>query len=184
MVSILEQLNSFGFFTVLIILSLAISGIIQGAKTFKEASGLFGKTHRQLLDEKFENDIKQLKIAVGKLEKSADKFNNDRVHDREKSYEIQKSFVENFEQLAGTLEEIKGNILEDKIERKRWNILNFADELRHNDGNADSERFNNVFRDYDDYEKIIREQHFTNGYVEESIKFIRAKYQELMNKTE
>lgn len=180
-VEILDELNSFGFFTVLVILSLAISGIIQAAKAFKEASGLFGKTHRQLMDEKFENEIEQLKKAVSKLEKSASKFNNDRIHDREKSYEIQKSFIENFGQLADTLAEIKGNILEDKIERKRWNILNFADELRRNDGKADSERFNNVFRDYDDYEKIIHEQHLTNGYAEESIKFIRAKYQEMLN---
>ena len=71
--------------------------------------------------------------------------------------------------------------MEDKIERKRWNILNFADELRHNDGVADNERYNNVFRDYDDYERIIRDKGLSNGYVEESIKFIRLKYQEMLN---
>ena len=41
--------------------------------------------------------------------------------------------------------------------------------------------YNNVFRDYDDYERIIHDRGLSNGYVEESIKFIRLKYQEMLN---
>ena len=79
------------------------------------------------------------------------------------------------------LSEIKSDLTDERIERKRWNILNFADELRHSEVYPDRERFDNVFRDYDDYEKIINEKGLKNGFAEESIKFIRIKYQEMLN---
>ena len=110
-----------------------------------------------------------------------DKVKDNRRHDRGQSFQIQKDLIEKCSQGTNSLADIKNDMLEEKIERKRWNILNFADELRHNDGVADNERYNNVFRDYDDYERIIRDKGLSNGYVEESIKFIRLKYQEMLN---
>lgn len=181
LIDVIEQLNGFGFFTVLMIFCLVVLGIIFAIKTFKEASGLFGKSHRQLMDEKIEQRLTALETRANNLEESAKKFNDDRVHDREQSFQIQHDLVNNLSQVSDALVEIKTELLEDKVERKRWNILNFADELRHNDWDADRERFDNVFRDYDDYERIIHEKGLTNGFVEESIKFIRLKYQEMLN---
>ena len=126
-------------------------------------------------------EIEKLKVDISKLQEEIKNINENRTHDREQSFKIQKDLIDNFSQVANTLADIKNDILEDKIERKRWNILNFADELRHNDGVADNERYNNVFRDYDDYERIIHDKGLSNGYVEESIKFIRLKYQEMLN---
>ena len=93
-INVLEELNTFGFFTVLLIFCLVVVGIISAIKTFKEASGLFGKSHRQLLDEKFESKIKELEGKVSSLEASAKKFNDDRVHDRAQSFEIQDKWMD------------------------------------------------------------------------------------------
>lgn len=86
---ILEALNEFGFFTVSLIFCLVVLGIIFAVKTIKEASGLFGKSHRQLLDEEVEARLTTLEARASGLEASAKKFGDDRVHDREQSFEKQ-----------------------------------------------------------------------------------------------
>lgn len=93
-VSILEQLDGFGLFTVLIIFCLVVLGIIFAAKTFIEARDLFGKSHRQLKDEQIQNQITDLITRVSTLEASAKKFNEDRVHDREQSRGYQNQWID------------------------------------------------------------------------------------------
>ena len=88
-IDVLEELNNFGFFTVTLIFCLVVLGIIFAVKTVKEASGLFGKSHRQLLDEQVEERLAALEARAHNLEASAKKFNDDRVHDREQSFEKQ-----------------------------------------------------------------------------------------------
>lgn len=56
-----------------------------------------------------------------------------------------------------------------------------ADSLRHNNQGVDTERFNNILRDCDDYERIIHDNDMKNGFAEESMKFIKTKYQEMLN---
>lgn len=88
-IDVLEELNNFGFFTVTLIFCLVVLGIIFAVKTVKEASGLFGKSHRQLLDEEVAERLAALEARANNLEASAKKFNDDRVHDREQSFEKQ-----------------------------------------------------------------------------------------------
>lgn len=83
--------------------------------------------------------------------------------------------------MFNTLKDIRKDLLEERVERKRSNIINFADELRHNNQGVDTERFNNILRDCDDYERIIHDNDMKNGFAEESMKFIKTKYQEMLN---
>lgn len=92
----------------------------------------------------------------------------------------QEEFVRVLGNISASLEEIKSDFLDERLERKRWNILNCATQLR-NENKIDIEQFNNVFRDYDSYEKLITSSGRSNGLIEESIKFIREKYQDLLN---
>ena len=46
-----------------------------------------------------------------------------------------------------------------------------------NDQKQNSEAFNDIFRTYAEYEKILKDNKLENGQAEESIKFIREKYQ-------
>lgn len=191
-VSILEQLNGFGLFTVLIIFCLVVLGIIFTVKTFIEARDLFGKSHRQLKDEHVTSEINRLDQRITNMEKNVNE-RMDALFEKQDGYhvesiDIRKELADNQNRLFDTiasfttlLTEIRDDLVEEKVERKRWNILNFADELRHGDGYVDRERFDNVFRDYDDYERIITDRGMKNGFVEESIKFIRLKCQEMMD---
>lgn len=179
LIDIFESLSDLGWsniFVILLLLILFTNLITEGWRKFLENVGLETKKNRIAREQ--EERIKKIENEVNALKASANKFNDDRVHDREQSVNIQRNLVNNLSQLSDTLKDIKEDLIEEKIERKRWNILNFADELRHSENDPDLERFNNVFKDYDDYERIIQVQGFTNGYVDESIKFIRQKYQE------
>ena len=93
LIDVLEQLNGFGAFTVLLIFCLCILGIMFGVKTMREAGSLFGKSHRQLMDEKVEQRLVALEKRATDLEASAKKFNEDRVHDREQSRGYQNEWI-------------------------------------------------------------------------------------------
>ena len=95
--------------------------------------------------------------------------------------ENQSAFMQTLSEISSSLAELRAEFLDERLERKRWNILNCASKLRNGD-TVDMEEFINVFQDYDSYEEIIKKNGLTNGLIEESIKFIREKYQELLCK--
>lgn len=192
LIDALEQFKEIGFYTValvLLLLFIAVPTIVETAKKWK---ALGGKSQRQLKDEKIDTEIHRLDKKVDDIEACLNTridglFAKQDVYHQE-SITIRSSLEKNQDKLFDTissftsiLSEIKTDLTEERIERKRWNILNFADELRHSENNPDRERFDNVFRDYDDYERIIHEKGLKNGFVEESIKFIKLKYQEMLN---
>lgn len=182
MIEAFNWLSALGWGNAILVFLFSIIFVAAFVEVKKILCDYFGiETKHSLKDKKRDEEIGNLKADVSKLQENIKSINENRTHDREQSLKIQKDLIDNFAQVTNTLAEIKNDILEEKIERKRWNILNFADELRQNDGIADRERYNNVFRDYDDYEKIIREKGILNGFAEESIKFIRLKYQEMLN---
>lgn len=188
----LESFREIGFYEVALILLLLYITVPHIVKTGKEWKAMGGKTQRELKDEHYDNEIKRLDKKVDDIEATLNTrvdglFSKQDVYHQE-SISIRTSLEKNQDKLFDTissftsiLSEIKTDLTEERIERKRWNILNFADELRHSDVYPDRERFDNVFRDYDDYERIIHEKGLKNGFVEESIKFIRLKYQEMLN---
>lgn len=89
----------------------------------------------------------------------------------------QDQFFKTLANISESLSEIKSDLVEERLERKRWNILNCATQLR-NGNEIDAEQYNNVFKDYDSYEDLIKRSGRKNGLIEESIKFIREKYHE------
>ena len=101
------------------------------------------------------------------------------AENQHKLEENQVSFMNTLSEISRSLAELKADFLDERLERKRWNILNCASKLRNGD-TVDMEEFINVFQDYDSYEDIIKKNGLTNGLIEESIKFIREKYQELL----
>lgn len=135
LIDVLEELSKFGFFTVLLIFCLVVLGIIFAVKTIKEASGLFGKSHRQLLDERIEERLSELETKIAScesleqrvstletkvtnlevhadsLEASAKKFNDDREHDREQSFGYQNQWMEVVHEMSAKqdalIEEVK-----------------------------------------------------------------------------
>ena len=190
MIDAFKNLDNVGWGNIIVMflfLLILVVGLLQSLHYIREFFGI--ETKQTLKDKERDSKITELNKLIDdnnkqidKLRQSDQKFYNDRVHDREQSFSIQKDLVENLTKLSDTLTEIKIDILEEKMERKRWNILNMADELRHNSYYIDRERYENVFRDYDDYEEIIKKLGRTNGFIEESIKFIRSQYKESLER--
>ena len=81
------------------------------------------------------------------------------------------------------IDEIKDTLLNDRIEGKRKTILDFCSSLS-NAQKQNREAFNEIFRIYTEYEKILKDNDMENGQAEESMKFISEKYQDLLRNGE
>ena len=64
-----------------------------------------------------------------------------------------------------------------EIQDIRWNILSFCSDLS-NGKKFSSVYYDYVFKLYDKYEKMLKENDLTNGLVEQSISYIQEKYHE------
>lgn len=174
MVELLKELNDLGWFNVILIIALAIILIplaIESWKKFVKSIGL--KSVEEIEDEKTESTLSHLEHEV-------EQYKENRIHDREQSFQIQHELIDMINSVNDALNKIKSDALEDKIERMRWRILDFASQLR-NRQIIGLEQFNFIFKTYDKYEKILEENGLINGQVEESIKFIREKYHEMLS---
>ena len=81
------------------------------------------------------------------------------------------------------IDDIKDALLKDNIEKKRKSILDFCSSLSNNQ-KQNNEAFNDIFRTYVEYEQILKDNKLENGQAEESMKFIREKYQEKLHNGE
>lgn len=81
------------------------------------------------------------------------------------------------------IENIESELLDNNLERKRKYILDFCSSLS-NGQKQNKEAFNNVFKTYKNYEKLLSDHNMENGQAEESIKFISEKYQEFLRNGE
>ena len=73
---------------------------------------------------------------------------------------------------------IKDIVLDISIENKRNKIIDFANRAIDMNRSVSREEFNQVFKIYDEYEKIIEENGRTNGEVDISYRMINDAYKE------
>ena len=137
--------------------------ILFGIKEIIEILSYFKKKFR--IKTGYDEDKETLEERISTLEK----------HDKWQYNEITK--------ISQGIDDIKNTLLEDNIEKKRKSILDFCSSLS-NDQKQNSEAFNDIFRTYADYEQILKDNGMENGQAEESMKFIREKYQEKLRNGE
>ena len=104
-----------------------------------------------------EQDKETLESRIKTLEK----------HDNWQYGEIQK--------ISQCVVDIKDSIVKKEISDIRWELLDFCSALT-GGRNYNREAFEHIFRTYEDYEKILQENHMTNGYITESMKAVREIY--------
>lgn len=105
-------------------------------------------------------------------------------------FELQKKQKEDVRQsirhdeiIKEDLKRLSDMFIDLEIQDIRWNILNFCSDLS-NGKEFSSEYYDYVFKLYDKYEQMLKENGLTNGLIEQSISYIREKYHEsLQNKT-
>lgn len=95
MISAFEQLDSFGWGNVVLIFLLFLVFAVAFLQSIKFICEYFGlETKHTLKEKKRDDDIKKLQEDVLALQCSATKFKDDRIHDREQSFEIQNHWSE------------------------------------------------------------------------------------------
>lgn len=142
---------------------LGIFAILFATKEIIEILSYFKKKFR--IKTGVDEDKETIEDRISTLEK----------HDKWQYNEISK--------ISQGIEDIKDTLLRDNIEKKRKSILDFCSSLS-NDQKQNSEAFNDIFRTYADYEEILKKHKMENGQAEESMKFIREKYQEKLRNGE
>lgn len=78
------------------------------------------------------------------------------------------------------LNKLTDMVLQKEINDARWTILDFSSALS-NGRKYNKESFSHIFQIYEGYKKVLKENGMTNGYVDESMEFIRNKYKELLH---
>lgn len=108
-----------------------------------------------------------------------DQLEKNRIQDREQLIQMQELLQESIGKIATTIDNIQKNALDEKIERMRWQILDFSNAVV-NGKKCHLEQFENIIKLYDKYEEILQNNNMTNGVVEQSMEFIREKYQDVL----
>ena len=155
----IEQLTQIDY----LILILGFFAILFALKEIIEILSYFKKKFR--IKTGSEEDKESIESRISTLEK----------HDKWQYNEISK--------ISQGIDEIKDTLLKDNIEKKRKSILDFCSSLSNNQ-KQNNEAFNDIFRTYADYEQILKDNKLENGQAEESMKFIREKYQEKLRNGE
>lgn len=144
-------------------------------KKLIELDDKINKTRKEL-DEKIDSIHNAEHIEHEVWHQQSISIRDNLTENQHKLEENQNSFMQTLADISNAIAELKEDFLDERLERKRWNILNCASKLRNGEF-VDYEEYNNVFQDYDSYEDLIKKNGLTNGLIEESIKFIREKYQ-------
>ena len=117
--------------------------------------------------------VKQRQIDHDLLEK-----NKKDIKDLSDKHEADtKKYEASHQELIDDVKKLTSIFVEKEIDDMRWEILNFCSALS-NGRKYNRESYAHVFSIYEKYERILEENGMENGLVEESMAFIRERYQE------
>ena len=83
-------------------------------------------------------------------------------------------------ELSNKLDKNNDATLSILIENKRTSIIDFASKVINENYPVTKERFNRIFRIYEEYEEIIKENKLTNGEVDIAIRIVKESYEQHM----
>ena len=121
---------------------------------------------------------KKFRITTGIEEDKAEeekRIKTLEAHDRWQYNEIQK--------IEDILKDIQENFVDDRINTLRWRILDFSSGLS-GGRKYNKEAFEQIIKMDEKYEAILTKYHKTNDVINESMKFIKDKYQEKLRNGE
>lgn len=102
--------------------------------------------------------------------------------------ELQRKHIEDMEysntrdeEICKDIQKLTGMFLDKEIDDWRWKILDFSSAVS-NGRKYSRESFDHIIKVYKKYEKVLKENDMENGLVDESMEFIRRKYQEHLDK--
>lgn len=164
--------------------------LIQTAKNLAELQNKHQEDVEQSIahDERIRNDLAvfmtEMRDSISKTQSEIKKFAENRVHDRQQSFLIQKELTDaqkeltdSQKELSCSLKDIRDMVLDRNIDEMRWEINNFATKVSEGKPcNKDS--FTHCIHVYEKYEKILEENNLENGEVEISMQVINEAYKQ------
>ena len=166
----IKALLELDFTAFIITVFVIMSGVIAIYTIIGKFSELIGKPVKWVKGKNEDHDMllrhdKEIKNWADKHKNDTDKINNEES-------EIKKDITK-----------LTNMFLEKQIDDMRYEILDFASSLssgrKHN-----KESFGHILSIYQKYERILEENGMENGLVEESIKYIREAYRDLLKRGE
>ena len=138
-----------------VLVILGFFAVLFAVKEIIEIFGYFKKKWR--IKTGIDQDKETLETRIKTLEK----------HDNWQYGEIQK--------ISKGIDDIKVSLVQKEISDIRWDLLDVCSALT-SGREYNREAFEHIFRTYEDYEKILTENHMSNGYIVESMKAVREIY--------
>ena len=160
----IKQLTELDYKAFIIGISIVIGAFKIAYTSFSWIISKFGLETKKMRQKREDHE---LLIATAKnLELLQNKQNED----------VRQSIVHD-KRIKDDIQKLSKMFIDLEIQDIRWNILSFCSDLS-NGKQFYSEYYDYVFKLYDKYEKMLKENDLTNGLVEQSISYIQEKYHE------
>lgn len=167
-----ELVNNEGTTRVILILILVLIVAVLILENYSKLKKLLGiKTEKEIHEEQQGKDIRKIEKEVETVKKEIDEI-------REYSKEATKKRKDFEVSVTDALADIKDQMLQDKIERYRSQILDFGNACKKREYNK--EAYDHILEIYDKYEEILKNNEMTNGKVDLAIAYIKKRYSEYM----
>lgn len=177
-----EVVSSLDWWTVVIGVLIAIGIVMLCVKIKDFVVSTFGITTKSALAKQAQEErIKDLNNQIIDLQKEVQQFKNNRIHDRDQSFDIQKQLTDSQALLQNSVENLRKMLVNKEINDMRWEILDFSNAVM-NGRVYNKEIYDHIFDTYTEYERVLEENGLENGKVNSSMQFVRNKYLELMDK--
>lgn len=99
------------------------------------------------------------------------------VQNNEKDHLLLTENTRELNELKGDVKKLTGMFIDKQIDDMRYEILHFASALS-GGGEFSKEPFDHILKTYQKYEKILEENHMSNGQVQMSMEVINDIYKE------
>lgn len=156
---------------ILLILLVAIVFVVEYLQRFKNLFGL--QTKWDIREENEQKSIRQLEQEVNAIKKEIDSLKDSECKDHAKCDEFQR-------RVCKSLDEIKRDRIEEKIQRYRSEILDFCNACQNRDYSEES--FQNIFAIFSVYEELLQSIGKQNGQVDAGMAYVKKKYAEYLEK--
>lgn len=166
----IKELLSVNYVSVFISIFVIIFGIVSIVEIISKFSAYIGKPFKWVKGKNNDHDI------IKKITKTIDEIKEQQDIDREQSIKHDKIIKDNLGELSDVF-------FQKMLEDMRWRILDFASAIS-NGRTFNRESYDFILRTYDRYEEILKKKQQTNGLIDETIIYIRKKYQEYLQKGE
>lgn len=130
MLSAYKELAEFGIGNIFLIILLLLIFAVAVMETLKKLPALFNFETKAMIKERELNEkIKKLEKDIAELQGSAKKFNEDRVHDRQQSFDYQHEYVDLINKVTETQKEIIKKVDDLAEQNRKYELADIRETL-------------------------------------------------------